>query len=346
MKEFLLSDEKENCYGFAVSTSGINFTRFNKNPIMLFQHDRTQGTIGRWEKLRLEGSTLYGLPVFDDKHEPGKTVKEKVEAGFLRGASLGIEDLEFDTVNGVRTVVRCTLVEISIVDIPANENATVQLYYNDRPVENLSAYLQLSTTNKNSMNEQELAQVLNALGLSASSTVQDIIKAIETLKSTSPSEKEVKESLSLAYGEGIISESEKKFYECAFTGKPVELTMFLNERRTEKRVKQETEYNDFVSSHRENLGYFSAAFIQGPLKKLAMKDFESFKSVVEKIEPPLRPSQILQMGRKEQAVSQETAKPRCEWNLLDYRKNAPQELRDNPALYEELLNKEYNKLNH
>lgn len=124
------------------------------------------------------------------------------------------------------------------------------------------------------------------------------------------------------------------------------LTMFLNERRTEKRVKQETEYNDFVSSHRENLGYFSAAFIQGPLKKLAMKDFESFKSVVEKIEPPLRPSQILEMGRKEQAASQETAKPKCDWNLLDYRKNAPQELRNNPKLYEELLNKEYNNLNH
>lgn len=264
---------------------------------MLLQHDRNQGVIGRWEKLRLDGSTLYGLPVFDDKHEPGKTVKEKVEAGFLRGASLGIEDLVFDTINGVRTVVSCTLVEVSIVDIPANENATVQLYYNDRPVENLSAYLQLST-NQNSMNEQELAQVLNVLGLPSGSTAQEIIKAIETLKSTSPSEKEVKESLSLAYGEGIISESEKKFYECAFTGKPVELTMFLNERRTEKRVKQETEYNDFVSSHRENLGYFSAAFIQGPLKKLAMKDFESFKSVVEKIEPPLRPSQILEWEGK------------------------------------------------
>lgn len=345
MKEFLLSDERENCYRFAVRTSGINFTRFNKNPIMLLQHDRNQGIIGRWEKLRLDGSTLYGVPVFDDKHEPGKTVKEKVEAGFLRGASLGIEDLVFDTINGVRTVVSCTLVEVSIVDIPANENATVQLYYNDRPVENLSAYLQLST-NQNSMNEQELAQVLNVLGLPSGSTAQEIIKAIETLKSTSPSEKEVKDSLSLAYGEGIISESEKKFYECAFTGKPVELIMFLNERRTEKRVKQETEYNDFVSSHRENLGYFSAVFIQGPLKKLAMKDFESFKSVVEKIEPPLRPSQILEMGRKEQAASQETAKPKCDWNLLDYRKNAPQELRDNPKLYEELLNKEYNNLNY
>ena len=68
------------------------------------------------------------------------------------------------------------------------------------------------------MNEQELAQVLNVLGLPSGSTAQEIIKAIETLKSTSPSEKEVKESLSLAYGEGIISESEKKFYECAFTG--------------------------------------------------------------------------------------------------------------------------------
>lgn len=344
MKEFLLSDEQENSYRFVIRTSGINLSRFNKNPVMLFQHDRTQGVIGRWEGLRVDNGRLYGTPVFDDRHEPGKTVKEKVESGFLRGVSVGIEDVVFETIDGVNTAISCTLVEVSIVDIPANENATIQLYYNDRPVENLSTYMQLSI-NQNNMNKQELEQVFNALGLPANSTVQDAIRSINTLKNISPSEKGIREALSLSFKDGLISESERKFYESAFTGKPVELAAFLNERREERNRQKEKEYIEFVESHRENLEYFSPGFIQGDMKTLAMQNLKVFKDMVLQIEPVVRPSQLLAMGRK-RTGEQETRRPKSEWTLQDYRKFAPQELKGNPKLYEELLNKEFDNINH
>lgn len=344
MKEFLLSDEQENSYRFVIKTSGINLSRFNKNPVMLFQHDRTQGVIGRWEGLRVDNGRLYGTPVFDDRHEPGKTVKEKVESGFLRGVSVGIEDVVFETIDGVNTAISCTLVEVSIVDIPANENATIQLYYNDRPVENLSTYMQLSI-NQNNMNKQELEQVFNALGLPANSTVQDAIRSINTLKNISPSEKGIREALSLSFKDGLISESERKFYESAFTGKPVELASFLNERREERNIQKEKEYVEFVESHRENLEYFSPGFIQGDLKTFAMQNLKVFKDMVLQIQPVVRPSQLLAMGGK-RTGTQEARKPKSEWTLQDYRKFAPQELKGNPKLYEELLDKEFNNINH
>ena len=39
MKEFLISDESTNSYGFAVLTSGINLERFKKNPVMYYNHN-------------------------------------------------------------------------------------------------------------------------------------------------------------------------------------------------------------------------------------------------------------------------------------------------------------------
>ncbi len=195
------------------------------------------------------------------------------------------------------------------------------------------------------MNKQELEQVFNVLGLPANSTVQDVIRSINTLKNTSPSEKGIREALSLSFKDGLISESERKFYESAFTGKPVELAAFLNERREERNRQKEKEYIEFVESHRENLEYFSPGFIQGDMKTLAMQNLKVFKDMVLQIEPVVRPSQLLAMGRK-RTGEQETRRPKSEWTLQDYRKFAPQELKGNPKLYEELLNKEFDNINH
>ena len=101
MNEFLLNDGTINSYGFVVLTEGINLSRFRKNPVMFYNHGKDNGVIGRWENLRIENGKLYGTPVFDDKHEPGKTIKEKVESGFLKGASMGIDVLALEDINGV-----------------------------------------------------------------------------------------------------------------------------------------------------------------------------------------------------------------------------------------------------
>ena len=124
---FVLSDESVNSYGFVVLTSGIDTTTFERNPVMLYMHNRDGNVIGRWENIRKDGSRLLGDAVFDDSTELAATVKKQVKNGFLRCVSIGIEEIATGELNGVQTVTKCRLIEVSIVDIPSNSNA-VKLY--------------------------------------------------------------------------------------------------------------------------------------------------------------------------------------------------------------------------
>ena len=120
---FIVSDETVNCYGFIVLTSGIDTAQFERNPIMLYMHNRESGVVGRWENIRKDGKQLLADAVFDDSTELAANVKKQVENGFLRCASIGIDNIKKQVLNGVETVVSCRLVEISIVDLPSNTNA-------------------------------------------------------------------------------------------------------------------------------------------------------------------------------------------------------------------------------
>lgn len=141
---FLVSDESDNSHGFKVLTEGIDATQFEKNPIMLYMHERPT-IIGRWENLKKEDGKLYADAVFDIESEKGKEIARQVEKDFLRGASIGITYQKEDLKNGV--LEKCRLFEISIVDIGSNPNAlklyddieTVELYFKDIIAQNIIA---------------------------------------------------------------------------------------------------------------------------------------------------------------------------------------------------------------
>ena len=121
---FLVSDESDNSHGFKVLTEGIDITQFEKNPIMLYMHERPT-IIGMWQNIRKEDGKLYADAVFDTESEKGGEVARQVEKGFLRGASIGITYQKEDLKNGV--LEKCRLFEISIVDMGSNPNA-LKLY--------------------------------------------------------------------------------------------------------------------------------------------------------------------------------------------------------------------------
>nr|DAM81924.1 MAG TPA: prohead serine protease [Bacteriophage sp.] len=141
---FLVSDESDNSHGFKVLTEGIDITQFEKNPIMLYMHERPT-IIGMWKNLRKEDGKLYADAVFDTESEKGGEVARQVEKGFLRGASIGITYQKEYLKNGV--LEKCRLFEISIVDIGSNPNAlklyddteTVELYFKDIIAQNIIA---------------------------------------------------------------------------------------------------------------------------------------------------------------------------------------------------------------
>lgn len=142
-KRLLLSDSSLNRYGYRILTEGVrNLEAFKKNPVMLYMHFRDEGSpywgeskaIGHWEDIQIEGDQLSAVPVFDCVDELSQTVAKKFEAGTYNAASVGIriiatsEDKDLLVPGQTRaTVTEWDLMEASIVDIPANENA-VRLY--------------------------------------------------------------------------------------------------------------------------------------------------------------------------------------------------------------------------
>lgn len=124
-----------NCYGSRVLTSGLDLGQYQRNPLLLWMHRRCwEGgntmPIGRVENLRLDGDRLIGTPVFDLDDPFAAQIASKWENDFLRMASAGIEIMATSTApedmlpgQTRATVTRSKLMEVSIVDIGANDDA-------------------------------------------------------------------------------------------------------------------------------------------------------------------------------------------------------------------------------
>jgi HK97 family phage prohead protease len=186
-KTFIVSDESVNAYGFRVLTSGIKLKSFKANPIMLFNHssyswgaDVYNGPIGRWENLKVEDGALKADSVFDVNDPKGKVIGDKVENDFLRAASIGFKILKVsedpaDMLPGQTrgTVTECELVEISVVDLPANKNALALYDQDNKLIElkdendflrvNLGGLNTKPTTEKSSDMKLKLTAMLTAL---------------------------------------------------------------------------------------------------------------------------------------------------------------------------------------
>lgn len=147
-KRLVIISEKVNKYGFRALVKGIDLTQFERNPILLWMHQRAFGNknnatlpLGNIVDLKIEdlpgvGLCLTGLPVFDDTDDFAVSIYNKYENGTLRMASAGLIPVEWSEeddliIPGQRgaTLVRSILEEVSIVDIGADNNAlSIALY--------------------------------------------------------------------------------------------------------------------------------------------------------------------------------------------------------------------------
>lgn len=213
-KEVIISTSGLNCYGGRVLTSGIDLTQFQKNPLLLWMHrrsfDRDAMPIGRIDNLRTDGDRLIGTPVFDQNDEFAKKIESKWENGFLRMASAGIEIIETSDApehllqgQTRRTITRCRLEEVSIVDMGGNDEA-LQLYDRSGKVLKLAAgedndALPLLAPEKkddpsgtapdgkadhqtNKLTQSMNKEILQLLGLSETATEQEAVGALRLLK--------------------------------------------------------------------------------------------------------------------------------------------------------------------
>lgn len=133
--KYRATDSSLNSYGFRILTSGIDFSLFDANPIMLWMHKRPDSIydplpLGKWQNRTLEGDAVTMEPLFDDTDDFAKKIKSKAEQGIINMASIGIDIIETSMDPSVLlpgqtrpTVTKCVLKEVSLVDIGGNANA-------------------------------------------------------------------------------------------------------------------------------------------------------------------------------------------------------------------------------
>lgn len=193
---FILNTPRVNSYGFRILSQGIELEAFLKNPILLYRHGRDAMPIGRWENLRIEGENLIGDAVFDTEDPMGAEVARKVEAGFLHACSVWVEPIELSEDMAMilpgqyrPTVVRSSMLEGSIVDIPGNPDA-VRLSFPKHGMtltENPSPAA-LDLLLPPIQPKENMKNIALRLGLSEAATEADILSAIEALQAASEQE--------------------------------------------------------------------------------------------------------------------------------------------------------------
>jgi hypothetical protein len=148
-REFVLTDDSVNCYGFRLLTEGYLVDEYKKNPIGYAMHKRDDGVLVRWEDLRVDGDKVYGKPVINLSHTMGQRTVDEIENGFLNAASVGhIVVLELSEEASLKldgqtgpTITKWFNRECSLVDVPGNYNALKQLFDSeDKPIQNLSDF--------------------------------------------------------------------------------------------------------------------------------------------------------------------------------------------------------------
>ncbi len=316
---FLLSDESVNSYGLIVKTNGIDLSRFKKNPVMFFNHDRELGIIGRWENIRVEGVQLLADAVFDENTPLGLNVKQRTESGFLRATSIGIEIVSSEEIDGIENVVKSVLAEVSIVDVPANPNTVKTLRNNAK---SLFLSYQFNTSNK-----QDLKQLLiDLLELNTDVSDMDIVEVVKSLVFGN------KNTTSEALRLGYISEKQKQAFSNMEKHDKAGFCAFMEDKRNQQKEAVRLLVWDNVGKGKVT-----------PYEKEVFEDvgalvgLKLLRKLFQIIPDRIKITDLITGGKDCN---------RNGWGLNEYRKYAPEELRDNPELYNRLLSKEGGEVSH
>ena len=88
-----LTNDTLNSYGYRVLTDGVDITQYERNPILLYMHNRGKA-IGLIKDISKENGEITGELAFDEATELSTQCKKQWEFGSLRMVSIGFEVIE------------------------------------------------------------------------------------------------------------------------------------------------------------------------------------------------------------------------------------------------------------
>ena len=130
-KRVRISNESVNCYGTRIITSGIDLDQYQRNPVLLYMHER--GTVvGLVKDIKVEGQDVTGELVFDKATDLSRQLEQQWEFGSVKMVSANFQIMEVSDDKSLAlegqsraTVTRSKLIEVSVVDIGGNDDAIV-----------------------------------------------------------------------------------------------------------------------------------------------------------------------------------------------------------------------------
>lgn len=187
-KRVRITNSSLNAYGTRLITAGGDIEQYLRNPVLLYMHRRGD-VIGLVKDIKVEGDEITGELVFDEASDLSVKAKKQYEFGSLRMVSAGVDILELSEdpellVTGQTrpTVSKWKLVEVSLVDIGANDDA-ITLYRNGRTLElGKDGYNPLPIINTQTKEPiMELKQLALQLGLPENATEEQVLAKIGEL---------------------------------------------------------------------------------------------------------------------------------------------------------------------
>lgn len=133
---FVASTESQDRYGDVINQNGWLLEAYARNPVVLFNHQANSLPLGKG-LVRVEKGQLMIDVEFDQDDEFARKIENKARKGFLNAVSVGFNPVEsisrselpkdhpaYST-RGGQFFNKSELLEVSIVTIPANSEATV-----------------------------------------------------------------------------------------------------------------------------------------------------------------------------------------------------------------------------
>lgn len=189
-KRVRITNDSLNSYGTRVLTAGMNVEQYQRNPVLLYMHERGN-VIGYVKDLKVEDGEVTGELMFDEASELSIRCKKQYEFGSLKMVSAGLDILETSEdpellVQGQTrpTVTKSKLFEVSLVDVGSNDDAIVLQKDGKKITLGKDSECPLPLLNNNNQKQKQMEQKMVAmqLGLPATATEAEINAKLDELK--------------------------------------------------------------------------------------------------------------------------------------------------------------------
>jgi len=125
-----ISNDGEDRDKDVINVGGWKLGNYKKNPVVLWQHRRDLPPIARSIDIRVSGSRLVATMEFPPEGASplADEIHNLVAAGFLHSTSVGFMPIRsvYNAERGGHDILEAELLEWSIVNVPANSEATIQ----------------------------------------------------------------------------------------------------------------------------------------------------------------------------------------------------------------------------